>query len=64
MKWVQINNAYFNTDAILAFYWSRGKLWIYWWGNTEAEAFDDPKRENYNRLCNRLAVSPVEGEKQ
>ncbi len=63
MKWVQINEAYFNTDLIMAFYWSRGKLWVYWWGEDGiADDYDDPNKENYNRLCARLALRPLEGD--
>lgn len=63
MKWVQINKAFFNTDLIQAFYWSNGKLYVDWLGEPERDYYDDPKQENYRRLCARLALRPEEGGK-
>lgn len=60
MKWVRINKAHFNADLITSFYWSTGKLFVYWLGDTGFESYEDPKRENYLRLCAHLGVRPVE----
>lgn len=61
MKWVRINKAHFNADLIKAFYWAAGRLYVYWLdGGDDFEAFTDPDRENYKRLCSYLTLSPVE----
>lgn len=60
MKWVQVNRAHFNTALICSFYWSGGKLFVYFVGEDEPDYYDDPKRENYLRLCRTLGVRPLE----
>jgi hypothetical protein len=60
MKWVKINNAYFNTNLITSFYWALGRLYIYFVAEGDAESYTDPNRENYLRLCRQLGVRPVE----
>ena len=60
MRWVNVNKGHFNTSLIQSFYWSVGKLYVYWLGDTEYERYDDPDRENYLRLCRALGVAPAE----
>ena len=60
MKWARINQAYFNTDLIVSFYWKDGKLVIWNIGDTEPEWYKDLDRENYLRLCRVVGVRPVE----
>jgi hypothetical protein len=60
MRWVKVNKAHFNTSLILAFYWSIGKLYVYWLGDADYECYNDADRENYLRLCRALGVAPVE----
>lgn len=62
MKWVQINNAHFNTNLICSFHWTGGKLWIWFIGDESAARYEDPKRENYIRLCRALGVAPIGGD--
>lgn len=60
MRWVNVTKAHFNTSLILAFYWSAGKLYVYWHNATDYEWYSDPDREDYLRLCRALGVAPVE----
>ena len=60
MRWVKVNKAHFNTSLMMSFYWSLGKLYIYWLGDTEADSYPDPNRENYLGLCRALGVAPLE----
>ena len=62
MKWVQINQAHFNVDLICSFHHSRvkGKLYVWFIGDSAPESYDDPDMDNYLRLCRALGVSPIE----
>ena len=59
MKWVRVDDAHFNTNLICSFFWVRGKLWIWFLGDDDPTAYQDPKRENYIRLCHALGVAPI-----
>ena len=59
MKWVKVNNAHFNLDLILSFYWCGGKLFVYWLGETEPDTYEDKNRFNYARLCIAAGVAPA-----
>lgn len=59
MKWVTVISAHFNLDQVQAFYWSAGKLFVYWQGTTEPDTYADPGRFNYSRLCIAAGVIPL-----
>ena len=60
MKWVRVNRAHFNASLITAFYWSMGRLYVYWQGEPDADPYDDADRKNYLGLCHCLGVKPIE----
>lgn len=62
MKWARCGKAYFNTALIISFYWSAGRLYVYWLGDSEPDSYKDPDRSEYLRLCMALGVRPVEEE--
>ena len=59
MKWTRINRAHFNLDLVQTFHWAAGKLIVWLIGDDSPETFEDPKRENYLRLCHQLGIEPI-----
>lgn len=62
MNFARVNNAHFNLDLMLSFYWCGGKLFVYWLGESEPDTYEDRDRTNYERLCNAARVRSVGGD--
>lgn len=62
MKMARVNNAHFNLDLMLSFYWRGGKLFIYWLGEDSPDTYEDRDRTNYLRLCRAARVKPIGGD--
>lgn len=59
MRFARVNDAHFNINLMMSFYWSGGKLFIYWLGEEGPDTYPDKDRTNYLRLCRAAGVSPI-----
>lgn len=65
MKWVSIDDYYYNSDHIVEFQWSMGELYI--WDDAPVTEnvienvcrFEDPNKKKYLSLCNQLGVNDI-----
>jgi len=59
MKWAEIEGTHVNTNTVTAFYWVRGRLYVFFIGDDEPTGWDDPDGEVYLKLCRQQGIRPA-----
>lgn len=62
MRWICIKGTHVNTHRIDTFFWSDGKLWVNFAGESDTTIWDDPDRELYVKMCHLMGLRPEEDE--
>lgn len=63
MKWALISRTHINMGNVVAFFWSRGVLYVRFIGNDVSERWTDPDRKLYLKMCRSQGLQPYEEEK-